>query len=215
MVALLAKLGQREWAIIAIVLALLLAMAWYFSFTQPLQNSVPDIESTITQLTADRDKGRAAQAALPTLRATIGDLEGQQQAFLRELPPSEQLGRVLTDLAQQANESGVVIKSVSRGNGDSQGVPNVRATGLSLQIESPWAGLYRFLQRLEKFQRFATVSGLTLTLGGEQTANPKINTSLTMTVYTYTGQGSGTQSTTGTQTPATPATPTTPNGGKP
>lgn len=213
MVALLARMGQREWAIIAIVLAVLLAIGWYFSFTQPLQNSIPDIESKITELTADRDKGRAAQRALPVLRATIADLEGQQQAFLRELPPSEQLGRVFTDLAQEANESGVIIKSINRGSGDSQGVSNVRATSLALQIEAPFAGLYRFLQRLEKFQRFATVSGLTLTLGTDANSNPKINTSLTMTVYTYTGPGSGVQAPSSGET--TPPTPGAQPGGKP
>lgn len=204
MVALLARMGQREWAIIAIVLAILLAVGWYFSFTQPLQNSIPAVESKITELTSDRDKGRAAQRALPVLRSTIADLESQQQAFLRELPPSEQLGRVFTDLAQEANESGVTIKSINRGSGDSQGVTNVRATSLALQIESPFAGLYRFLQRLEKFQRFATVSGLTLTLGSEATSNPQINTSLTMTVYTYTGPGSGIQAAPTDQTGQTP-----------
>jgi type IV pilus assembly protein PilO len=81
-------------------------------------------------------------------------------------------------------------------------VANVRATNLALQVESPFPELYVFLRNLENLQRFATVSGLNLTLGAggpaetvAQANNPTINTSLTMTVFTFTGQAQ----------PATPA----------
>ncbi|WP_223299842.1 GspMb/PilO family protein [Meiothermus taiwanensis] len=119
---------------------------------------------------------------------------------MRELPPTEQLGRVLSSLAQTARESGVVLRTLSRSPGDNQGVANVRATNLALQVESPFPELYVFLRSLEGLQRFATVSGLNLTLSGSgaaateaQATNPIINTSLTMTVYTYTGQGQPSQ----------------------
>ncbi|GIW33131.1 type 4a pilus biogenesis protein PilO [Meiothermus sp.] len=194
MVALLARMGQREWAIVAMVAAVLLGLMWYFLITQPLQGRIPEIQAEVDRLTTERDRGRAAQRALPQLRETIARLDAERQQFLRELPPTEQLGRVLSSLAQTARESGVVLRTLSRGAGDNQGVANVRATNLAMQVESPFPELYVFLRNLEGFQRFATVSGLNLTLGGSATAtvgqatNPTINTSLTMTVYTYTGQ---------------------------
>lgn len=195
MVALLARMGQREWAIVAIVAAVLLGLMWYFLVTQPLQGRIPEIQAEVDRLTTERDRGRAAQRALPQLRETIARLDAERQQFLRELPPTEQLGRVLSALAQTARESGVVLRTLSRGAGDNQGVANVRATNLAMQVESPFPELYVFLRNLEGFQRFATVSGLNLTLGGggpaatvAQATNPTINTSLTMTVYTYTGQ---------------------------
>jgi valyl-tRNA synthetase len=135
---------------------------------------------------------RAAEIA--RLDKEIARLEADRQQFLRELPPTEQLGRVLAGLAQTARESGVVLRALNRSPGDNQGVANVRATNLALQVESPFPELYVFLRNLEAFQRFATISGLNLSLGGTGTAtaadptNPIINTSLTMTVYTYTGQ---------------------------
>lgn len=190
MVALLARMGQREWAIVAIVLALLLGAMWYFFVTQPLQGRVPQVQAEVDQLTIERDRGRAAQRALPQLRETIARLDAERQQFLRELPPTEQLGRVLSSLAQQARESGVLLKTLNRGPGDAQ-VPNVRSTNIAMQVESPFSELYVFLKRLEDLQRFSTVSGLNLALGNEKTTNPAINTSLTMTVYTYTGTGEG------------------------
>ncbi|MER3554904.1 MAG: competence protein [Meiothermus sp.] len=186
-------MGQREWAIVSIVVALLLGMMWYFFVTQPLQNRIPEIEANVEQLKSERDKGRAAQAALPQLRATIAQLEAERQAFLRELPPTEQVGQVLSLLAQKARESGVILKTMNRTPGGTQDVPNVRSTNLAITVESPFPELYVFLKQLEGLQRFSTVSGLNLALGNAQTANPPINTSLTMTVYTYTGQGSGVQ----------------------
>jgi len=201
-VALLARMGQREWAIVAIVAALLLGMMWYFLVTQPLQGRIPELQAEVDRLIVERDRGRAAQRALPQLRETIARLDAERQQFLRELPPTEQLGRVLSSLTQTARESGVVLRTLSRSAGDNQGVANVRATNLALQVESAFPELYVFLRNLEGLQRFATVSGLNLTLDSSEPAaseaqdiNPIINTSLTMTVYTYTGQGQPAQGT--------------------
>jgi type IV pilus assembly protein PilO len=179
---------------LAIAAALLLGMMWYFLVTQPLQGRIPELQAEVDRLTVERDRGRAAQRALPQLREAIARLDAERQQFLRELPPTEQLGRVLSSLAQTARESGVVLRTLNRSPGDNQGVANVRATNLALQVESPFPELYVFLRNLEGLQRFATVSGLNLTLSESgpaaneaQAANPIINTSLTMTVYTYTG----------------------------
>jgi type IV pilus assembly protein PilO len=187
-------MSQREWALLAIAAALLLGIMWYFLVTQPLQGRIPELQAEVDRLTVERDRGRAAQRALPQLREAIARLDAERQQFLRELPPTEQLGRVLSSLAQTARESGVVLRTLNRSPGDNQGVANVRATNLALQVESPFPELYVFLRNLEGLQRFATVSGLNLTLSESgpaaneaQAANPIINTSLTMTVYTYTG----------------------------
>ena len=208
----LAKLGQREWAIIVMVLALLLGAAWYFTITTSLQNQIPGIESEISTLEQERDRGLAARRALPQLRALITQLEGERQQFLRELPPSEQLGRVLTEITQQARESGVRLRQFNRSGGDSGGVANVRATNIALQFDARYTEFFAFLDRLEGLRRFATTSGLNLTLGGGPAApggvpsvgsenDPAIGTSLTMTVYTYTGDTANAQPAEGQTTP--------------
>lgn len=206
----LAKLGQREWAIIVMVLALLLGAAWYFTITTSLQNQIPGIESEISTLEQERDRGLAARRALPQLRALISQLESERQQFLRELPPSEQLGRVLTEITQQARESGVRLRQFNRSNGDSGGVANVRATNIALQFDARYTELFEFLDRLQGLRRFATTSGLNLTLGGGPSSaaglpanerDPAIGTSLTMTVYTYTGDTASAQPTSDGQTP--------------
>ena len=187
----LARLGQREWAIIIILASLLLALGLYFFLVQPMRSEIGLLRSQIDELSVQRDRGRAAERALPQLRATIGDLELQRQRFFRELPPQEDLSQVLTLLTQLARRSGVTLKTIGRTTGGSE-VAGVRTINLAIQVESPFPELFTFLKQLENLQRFATVAGLNLTVGAES-SNPTINSSMTMTVYVYTGQAAAPQ----------------------
>jgi type IV pilus assembly protein PilO len=187
----LARLGQREWAIIVIVISVLLGIGLYIFLIQPMQSQIATLQSQIAELSVQRDRGRAAERALPQLRATIVDLELQRQRFLRELPPQEDLSQVLTLLTQLARRSGVTLKSIGRTTGGSE-VAGVRTINLAMQVESPFPELFTFLKQLENLQRFATISGLNLTVGAES-SNPAINSSMTMTVYVYTGQSTAPQ----------------------
>lgn len=182
----LARLGQREWAIIIIVISVLLGIGLYVFLIRPMQSQIASLQSQIAELSVQRDRGRAAERALPQLRATIIDLELQRQRFFRELPPQEDLSQVLTLLTQLARRSGVTLKSIGRTTGGSE-VAGVRTINLAMQVESPFPELFTFLKQLENLQRFATISGLNLTVGAES-SNPVINSSMTMTVYVYTGQ---------------------------
>ncbi|HEU4743328.1 MAG TPA: type 4a pilus biogenesis protein PilO [Meiothermus sp.] len=224
----LARLGQREWSLIAIVAAILVGVLWFYLIVQPLRQQAefvrlgsngetvaPTIpvngplpeDLGIDDLQAARDRGRQAQAALGQLRNTIAELEARQQQFLRELPPQERLADVLASLAQQARQSGVTVRSIQRSPVAQTDVPNVRSVNLALQLDSPFSELYVFLRRLEELQRFSTISGLNLSLGGtaEQTANPPINTSLTMTVYVYQEPGNSAQTRQGSNPSGNPA----------
>jgi type IV pilus assembly protein PilO len=187
----LARLGQREWAIIIIVVSVLLGIGLYIFLIQPLQSQIASLQSQIAELSVQRDRGRAAERALPQLRATIIDLELQRQRFFRELPPQEDLSQVLTLLTQLARRSGVTLKSIGRSTGGSE-VAGVRTVNLAMQVESPFPELFTFLKQLENLQRFATISGLNMTVGAES-SNPVINSSMTMTVYVYTGQSAAPQ----------------------
>ncbi|RIH83995.1 Pilus assembly protein, PilO [Calidithermus terrae] len=187
----LARFGQREWAIIIILASFLLALGLYFFLVQPMRSEIGLLRSQIAELSVQRDRGRAAERALPQLRATILDLELQRQRFFRELPPQEDLSQVLTLLTQLARRSGVTLKTIGRTTGGSE-VAGVRTINLAMQVESPFPELFTFLKQLENLQRFATVAGLNLTVGAES-SNPTINSSMTMTVYVYTGQAAAPQ----------------------
>lgn len=132
----LAKLGQREWALIAIVLTLAVALLWYFFLIEPLRQETDLVRQEIATLIPERDRGRQAQRALPELRAAIAELQAERQAFLRALPREERLAQVLSEILGEAVRSGVTVRSFTRSPTGAP-VPEVRAVNLALSLEAP------------------------------------------------------------------------------
>lgn len=206
----LARLGQREWALIAIALTLVVALLWYFLLIVPIRQETESVRQEINALIPERDKGRQAQRALPELRATIAELQAERQAFLRALPKEERLFQVLNEILTEALRSGVTVRSFTR-SPTSTPVPEVRALSLALSLEAPFPETYAYLQRLEGLSRFSSISGLNLSVQGQE-VNPSLNTSLTLTLYVLAkdlGQSEGT-----TKTQATPSPQTGQGGGR-
>lgn len=206
----LARLGQREWALIAIALTLVVALLWYFLLIVPIRQETESVRQEINALIPERDKGRQAQRALPELRATIAELQAERQAFLRALPKEERLSQVLNEILTEALRSGVTVRSFTR-SPTSAPVPEVRAVNLALSLEAPFPETYAYLQRLEGLSRFSSISGLNLSVQGQE-VNPSLNTSLTLTLYVLAkdlGQSEGT-----TKTQATPSPQTAQGGGR-
>ncbi len=176
------NLGQREWALLSIVLVVLLGLAWYYLLITPMEQEIAQVQEEVDRLTLERNRGLQAQRALPELRAALAQLQAERAAFLRALPQEERLYAVLNELAQEALRSRVVLKSLAR-SPSSAPVPEVRAVNLALQLEAPFPETYTFLKRLEALSRFSTLSGLNLSIGGQGQPSPNLNTSLTLTLY--------------------------------
>jgi len=177
----LARLGQREWALLAMVLTLVVGLLWYFYGIVPLRQETEAVRQEINRLLPERDKGRRAQRALPELRATIANLQAERQAFLRALPKEERLAQVLSEVLGEATRSGVEVRSFTR-SPTSAPVPEVRAVNLALSLEGPFPETFAYLRRLEGLSRFSSISGLNLSVQGQE-ANPRLATSLTLTLY--------------------------------
>ncbi|MDM7324949.1 MAG: type 4a pilus biogenesis protein PilO [Thermus sp.] len=206
----LARLGQREWALIAIALTLVAALLWYFLLITPLRQETEEVRQEIERLIPERNKGRQAQRALPELRATIAQLQAERQAFLRALPKEERLAQVLGEILSEATRSGVTVRSFTR-SPTSAPVPEVRAVNLALSLEAPFPETYTYLQRLEGLSRFSSISGLNLSVQGQE-VNPSLNTSLTLTLYVLAKDLDQSEDTTKTQ--ATPSPQTAQGGGR-
>ncbi|WP_105317715.1 type 4a pilus biogenesis protein PilO [Thermus tenuipuniceus] len=198
----LARLGQREWALIAIALTVVVALLWYFLLIAPMRQETESVRQEINALIPERDKGRQAQRALPELRATIAELQAERQAFLRALPKEERLSQVLNEILTEAIRSGVTVRSFTR-SPTSAPVPEVRAVNLALSLEAPFPETYAYLRRLEGLSRFSSLSGLNLSVQGQE-VNPLLSTSLTLTLYMLAkdlGQPEGATRTQGTPSP--------------
>ena len=183
----LAKLGQREIAIIVIILTLIAGATWYFTWYSNAQHKIEQLQSDIDRLEIERDRGLAAKRALPQLEATIADYEAQIAEFLKELPPREKFASVLQSLADRASAAGVTMRSISRSPGESE-VQDVRTVNVTLALESPFPELFVYLKKLESMKRFSTIDGLTMSISQANSMNPLLSTNMTMTFYVYEGK---------------------------
>lgn len=165
----------------AMVLTLVVGLLWYYLGILPLRQETEAVRQEIAALLPERDKGRRAQRALPELRAAIALLQAERQAFLRALPKEERLAEVLSEILGEANRSGVTVRSFTR-SPTTAPVPEVRAVNLALSLEGPFPETYAYLRRLEGLSRFSSLSGLNLSVQG-QDLNPILSTSLTLTLY--------------------------------
>nr|WP_279231368.1 type 4a pilus biogenesis protein PilO [Thermus altitudinis] len=203
-------MGQREWALIAIALTLVVALLWYFLLIVPMRQETETVRQEIERLIPERNRGRQAQRALPELRAAIAELQAERQAFLRALPREERLAQVLNEILTEALRSGVTVRSFTR-SPTSAPVPEVRAVNLALSLEAPFPETYAYLKRLEQLSRFSSLSGVNLSVQG-QDVNPLLSTSLTLTLYVLAkdlGQPEG-----ATQTQGAPSPPGAQGGGR-
>ncbi len=182
----LAKLGQREIAIIAIALTLIAGATWYFTWYSSAQHKIEQLQSEIDRLETERSRGLAAKRALPQLEATITDYEAQIAEFLKALPRREKFASILQGLADRANATGVTVRSLARSPSESK-VQNVRAIKVSLSLESPFPELFVFLKKLESMKRFSTIDGLAMSISNANSTNPSLNTNMNMTFYVYEG----------------------------
>jgi len=182
----LAKLGQREIAIIVIILTLIAGATWYFTWYSGAQHKIEQLQGEIDRLEAERNRGLAAKRALPQLEATIADYEAQIAEFLKALPPREKFASVLQSLADRANATGVTMRSITRSPSESK-VQDVRAVKVSLSLESPFPELFVFLKKLESMKRFSTIDGLAMSISEANSMNPLLSTNMNMTFYVYEG----------------------------
>lgn len=183
----LARFGQREIAILVIVLSLLGAGLWYTGWYRNAQTRIQQLNDEISQLETQKQLGLAARRAQPQLEATIRQYETQIAEFLRALPPREEFASVLNALSDRAKATGVTIRSIARSPAGSP-VEDVRAINVTLSLESPFPELYVFLGKLESLRRFSTIDGLAMSLGETESINPELSANLTMTIYVYEGK---------------------------
>ncbi|WP_408646646.1 hypothetical protein [Thermus sediminis] len=88
---------------------------------------------------------------------------------------------MLSEILREAERSGVVVRSFTR-SPTSAPVPEVRAVNLALSLEAPFPETFAYLRRLEGLSRFSSLSGLNLSVQGQE-LNPRLSTSLTLTLY--------------------------------
>jgi len=182
----LAKLKQRDIALIAIGITLLLIIIWYFSFYSPVRADVDARNSELSDLKTQVSTAEAIAGQVPQLQKAVADLKLQQDEFSRSLPKTQEIGNLVRDLQGNLASSGAEILSLTQTPGTASALPGVQAIGISMNLRSTFNALYQSLKSLEGMQRYSNVDTLTVSLQGDpDSLNPKLGSTMAMTVYTF------------------------------
>ena len=202
----LSKLKQRDIALIAIFVTVLLIIIWYFSFYSPVRAEIDTKKTQLTDLQTQVASAQAIARQVPQLTKAVAELKIQQEEFSRSLPKTQEIGNLLRDLQGNLAASGSEILSVNQIPGIAVNLPpGVQAIGIDMNLRSTFDSLFQSLQALEGMQRYSNVDKLTISLQGDpESLDPRLSSTMNMTVYTFDPAAA---STAPLQPGATPATP--------
>lgn len=187
------NLRQRDIAIACIVLTVLAAILWYFYMYRPTQERARDLESQITTLTVQVQRGEAARRNLPTLREEVAQLEREREIFLSQLPRESEVAALLDQLRLSAASAGVVVDGIGQ-TGVSEPIQDVRPIGFTVNTGGSYARTMAFLRSLEDLQRFTKIRQIGLSVPTEASGeDPELDSTFAFTVYVFTGTDPGAQ----------------------
>lgn len=186
------SIKQRDIALIAIVLSILAGALWYFYMYRPTQDRIAQLESDISLLDIEIQRGEDARNNLPDLRLAVAQLEEDRRVFLSELPLESDISGLIDQLRGSAAAADVLVNSLSQGSAQ-EAIQDVRPIGFSVETQGTYSDTMSFLSSLEGLQRFTKISNVALSLDENTSADPFLNSSYNFTVYVYTGTDPGEQ----------------------
>lgn len=185
------NLRQRDIALIAIALTLLAAGLWYFYMYRPTLEKARDLESEITTLEVQVQRGEAAQRNLPILREEVAQLEREREVFLSQLPRESEVAALLDELRISAADSNVLLESIAQGSVN-EAIQNVRPIGFTLSTTGNYGETMNFLQSLQELQRFTKIRQIGFSVNSDEGgSDPSLGSNFAFTIYVFTGNDPG------------------------
>ena len=212
-----AKLSPRDTLLIVLALCVLGVVGWYFLYYQSREQVIVDTQTQLDDSVTKLTTYRAASSALPNLRTEVAGLQSQRDLFFQALPQTQNIGSVVAAVQRSVEGIGGELTNLTVSPGAVAGLPaGVRPISLNMAVTAKFQPTFQLLRNVETLSRFSTVSALALNLPSPDSLDPQLNSTMTMTVYTFDpAQASGAVGATGVPVaPAAPATtPVAPAGG--
>ncbi len=180
------KLKPRDVFFMVVGLCVVVLVAWYLTRFQSRQQNIQEIQSQL-ELSATQLQGlQDQQAKLPGLRSEVKALEQQQDVFVRALPSTVRMGQVISDVRDSVGASGGNLEGVTVQNATETNLPSgVQAVNLSVNLQGRFAPVFRTLRSVETMGRFSKITSVSINLPAPNAADPSLNSSINMTVYTF------------------------------
>ncbi len=211
-----AKLSPRDTLLIVLALCLLGVVGWYVLYYQSREQVIVDAQTQLDDSVTKLATYRAASSALPTLRTEVAGLQSQRDLFFQALPQTQNIGSVVAAVQRSVEGVGGELTNLTVSPATVAGLPvGVRPISLNMAITAKFQPTFQLLRNVETMSRFSTVSALALNLPAPDSLDPKLSSTMTMTVYTFDpAQAGGAARAAGAPAaPTAPAAPVAPAGG--
>ncbi len=146
----------KEIYIITGIVAAVLIVAWYFLLFSPVQQKLGDLDQQVQSAQSTLDQATQEVARLESYKKTAPQSRAEVVRLGKMLPESEGMPGLIIELTKTAEESGVLITSISRG-ATQVGAPfGIQA--VTLQVTGRFFDVEDFLYRLEQYVAFRNAS---------------------------------------------------------
>lgn len=176
---------QYLFALILAICVGVIALFWTL-FVKPRQDTIATMRDDLATRQTTADQYRSAVAGLPQLKASIDKMEVDRAEFVRALPTNAQFGQVVDQIRGNVSAAKADLKDLTFANSQDTSLPaGVRAMDLNLGVSGQFAQIFQVLRSLETQNRFTTIKNIDLTLPQANSSDPKLESKLNVTVYTF------------------------------
>jgi type IV pilus assembly protein PilO len=177
----LAKLPWYGQIGVFVLLAVVLAGAFYYQVETPAQDAMTIRRAELTAVQGRVVNGQAMARRLPEFRKEITELEARLEVLKPILPTDRDAGDLLRRVQTMAVQSNLTILGFRP---QAITLNEIHAEWpISLQLEGSYHNLGVFLDRVSKFPRIINIGAMNLVAKAEQTGAASMNIGVTATTF--------------------------------
>lgn len=197
----------KEIYIIAVVIAVVLVVAWYFLLLSPTRSDISELEAQISTQEMTLSTTQSEVARLEQFEKTAPQSRADIVRLSKMLPESEVVPSLMIDLDKTADTSGVDLLNLTKGT-TVKGTP-YGVQPLTVQVEGRFFDVEDFLYRLESYVAFRNsqfratgrlIDIVTMDISPEYTdvpagTSPPLTVDVTLNAYLWGGEAAPTAAT--------------------
>lgn len=175
---------MRRVLLFGVLIAILLAVGWFFLLIRPIQADIADAQD---QLETAQQQELILQTELNRLRR-IKDAELQYTTAVSELntaiPPTPELGSLIDQLEILAEASGVTWRNASYTNPGEESDAGFREIGVNISVEGQYFQILGYLYGIADLDRLVRVDGLNVASSLSADGFTVLTTTINATAFT-------------------------------
>ena len=175
---------MRRVLLFGILIAILLAVGWYFLLISPIQSEIADNGAQLESL---QQQELILQTELNRLRR-IKDAELQYPTAVSEpntaIPPTPELGSLIDQLEILAEASGVGWRNASYTNPGDESDTGVREIGVNVSVSGQYFQILGYLYGIADLDRLVRVDGLNISASESPEGFTVLSATINATAFT-------------------------------